>query len=126
MSAPTKAPEGMLCRLCGSNSANVSHDVREGWPSTASRRVHDCAPCYGEANAKSIFEALNKAADTDSAEEYRQALSSAIDDLQGLEVDLGGAGWIPIIVPYFTLEQIAMHKRLDSRLPHTSKLDDVW
>ena len=123
MSAPSKAPEGMLCRLCGSNPANVSHDVREHWPSTKMRRVHDCAPCYGEANAKSIFEALNKAADTDSAEEYRHALSSAIDDLQGLEVDLGGTGWVPVATPYLTPDQIAMHKRVGSRAFYP--VDDV-
>ena len=124
MSAPTKAPEGVICRLCGSNPANVSHDVRSIFPSKGSRRVHDCAGCYGEQRAESIFETLYKAADTDSAEEYRHALSRAIDDLQGLEVDLGGAGWVPVAAPYLTPEQIAMRKRLDSRAPYPVD-DDV-
>ena len=122
MSAPSKAPESAFCRTCG-NPAIVSHDVRGHLNQTL--RVNDCAACYGEPRAKAIFKALARAsADIQNDAEYLRALGSAIDDLQGLEVDLGGAGWVPIIVPYFTLEQIAMHKRLDSRSPYP--VDDVW
>ena len=124
MNTLSKAPEGVYCRVCGSNTANISFDERPDWPSKEIRHVYECAPCYGERQAKSIFKALDKAADTDSGAKYLQALSSAIDDLQGLEVDLGGPGWVPVAAPYLTPAQIAMRKRLDSRSPYTGDDND--
>ena len=116
MSAPSKAPEGTMCRKCG-NPANVMHDVRDG-PFHVTRRVYDCAPCYGEQHAKAIFDAFRRnGSDTENAAEYLHALSTAIDDLQGLEVDLGGTGWVPLMPPYLTSAQIAVHRRIVSSSP---------
>ena len=90
----SKSPEGSLCRMCGSTPAVVSHDipmhwVSNDWKATDTRRVNDCAACYGETKADAIFKALKGASDTDSADEYRHVLSSAIQDLQVLAVEIG-------------------------------------
>ena len=76
--------------MCGSTPAVVSHDITPWQPTITkpiTRRVNDCAACYGEAKADAIFKAL-KHASTDSADEYRQVLSQAIAALQSVAADI--------------------------------------
>ena len=87
----SKAPEGSLCRMCGSTPAVVSHDTTPWQPTITkpiTRRVNDCAACYGEAKADAIFKELKRASDTDSADEYRQVLSQAIAALQAVAAEI--------------------------------------
>ena len=89
----SKAPEGSLCRMCGSTPAVVSHDipmhwVSNEWKATDTRRVNDCAACYGEPKAETIFKVLRNSSDTDSADEYRQVLSQAIAALQAVAAEI--------------------------------------
>ena len=85
----SKAPEGSLCRMCGT-IAVVSHDILWQSASTqsATRRVNDCAACYGGPNADFIFKKLKRASEVGTSEEYRNALSCAIKDLQSLSVEI--------------------------------------
>ena len=77
--------------MCGSMPAVVSHDIIPWQPTITkpiTRRVNDCAACYGEAKADAIFKALKRASDTDSADEYRQVLSQAIAALLSVAADI--------------------------------------